>query len=62
MKIRKLDKRHPNYRRPLNARWFCVVDDVEYFNRTRDGLREHIKRAIWNQEHDPRKEPWPGTC
>lgn len=60
VKIQKLQSEHPNYREPINARWFVEVEGVTYYNRTRDGLRDQVMRTIWNQRHDPRKEPWPG--
>ena len=60
VKIQKLERRHPNYGEPINARWFVKVDGVIYYNRTREGLRRQLQRTLWNQKHDPRKEPWPG--
>ena len=60
MNIQKLDPDHPNYREPMNARWFVAVDDVVYYNRTQVALQKQVERTLWNQTHDARKEPWPG--
>ncbi len=40
-----LDKNHPNYQPPLNARWQCVDGYTVYYNRTLEGLREHVARV-----------------
>jgi hypothetical protein len=61
LNIQKLESTHSNYKEPLNARWFCVVNGVTYYNRTKDALIEHVQRMEWNQKNDPRKNPWPGN-
>ncbi|MFH1417057.1 MAG: hypothetical protein ABII12_02055 [Planctomycetota bacterium] len=60
-KIQKLDSSHLNYGPPFNARWYCIINDVEYFNKTREGLKDHVERMAWNQKNDSRKNPWPGN-
>ncbi len=60
-KIQKLDTSHFNYGPPFNARWYCKINDVEYFNKTKDGLKDHVERMAWNQKNDARKTPWPGN-
>ncbi len=61
MNIQKLDANHPNYREPTNARWFVDIDGVVYYNKTKEALQKQVERTLWNQTHDARKEPWPGS-
>ena len=61
-KIQKLDQKHRNYSEPINARWHCELNGVEYFNRTQDGLRECIERMLDIQKNGPKKpEPRRGS-
>lgn len=61
-KIQKLDQKHRNYAEPINARWHCELNGVEYFNRTQDGLRECIDRMLDIQKNGPKKpEPRRGS-